>query len=65
MALEPGADPLDDPRYVRLLRVEKEGRALKIGGTIVVIATGAYLLLAGKRRVKPPTPNPDAASESN
>src|SRR4051812_9171851 len=64
MASQPGESPLDDPRYVRMLRLEKEGRAVEIGGIITAVVAGAYLLLAGRRANNRAT-TPDGASESN
>jgi hypothetical protein len=63
MVMEPGKkNPMDNPNYVRLLQLEKEGRTVRACGVVMAIASGAYLLLArARKRFK----NPDGPSESN
>jgi hypothetical protein len=64
MAVEPGEDPMDNPRYVRLLQLENEGRTVRTCGVVVAVAAGCYLCFA-RRHVKLPAPNPDAPPESH
>jgi hypothetical protein len=62
MAVSPGEDPMDNPRYVRLLQLEEEGRVVQTCGVIAIVAAGAYLLFS---LVKTRRQNPDSQSETN
>lgn len=59
MAIRPGEGPMDNPKYVGLLRLEKERRSVQAGAVVVAAAAGAYIFLATRSVKRQPPLLPD------
>jgi energy-converting hydrogenase Eha subunit C len=60
----PGEE-LESPPPPPFHRQRKEAVAIVVGGFVLAIASGGYLLLADRSRVNPPATNPDGPTASD